>query len=176
LGEANVLKAIGDVQQFRDEREAALASYAEALGLFRAVGARLGEANVLKAIGDVQQFRDEREAALASYAEALGLFRAVGARVGEANVLAAQTRLALAAGDLAAAETQLEQVILMRRAIGDLYSEGADYGNFAIALLNLGQKEKAREYALKARKVFEKVGEAGILQQVDGLIAACEAE
>ncbi len=131
-------------------------------------------ANVLKAIGDVQQFRKEMDAALASYNEALKLFRAVGAKLGEANVLAAQTRLSLQSGDVAAAETQLEKVIAMRRIIGDLYSEGADYGNFAIALLNMGHKAKAKEYAMKARKAFEKVGEQTILKQVDGLIAACE--
>jgi tetratricopeptide (TPR) repeat protein len=84
---ANVLQAIGDVQQFRKEMDAALASYEEALRLFRAVGDKLGEANVRKAIGDVQQFRDDRDAALASYEEALRLFRAVGAKLGEANVL-----------------------------------------------------------------------------------------
>ena len=39
LGEANVLQAMGDVLQFRDEREAALASYEQALSLFRQVGA-----------------------------------------------------------------------------------------------------------------------------------------
>jgi hypothetical protein len=50
---ANVRKAIGDVQQFRKETDAALASYDEALKLFRQVGAKLGEANVRKAIGDV---------------------------------------------------------------------------------------------------------------------------
>ncbi len=49
LGEANVQKALGDVQQFRADRDAALASYAAALTLFRAVGAKLGEANVLAA-------------------------------------------------------------------------------------------------------------------------------
>ncbi|HEX9374308.1 MAG TPA: hypothetical protein VF897_25055 [Roseiflexaceae bacterium] len=48
-GEANVLQAIGDVQQFRKETTAALESYAQALSLFRAVGDRLGEANVLAA-------------------------------------------------------------------------------------------------------------------------------
>ncbi len=51
---ANVLKAIGDVQQFRDERDAALESYAQALALFRAVGAKLGEANVLAALSRVK--------------------------------------------------------------------------------------------------------------------------
>ncbi|MBM4424670.1 MAG: tetratricopeptide repeat protein, partial [Chloroflexi bacterium] len=82
---ANVLKAIGDVQQFRKEMDAALKSYGEALSLFRAVGDKLGEANVLKAIGDVQQFRKEMDAALKSYGEALSLFRAVGDKLGEAN-------------------------------------------------------------------------------------------
>ena len=61
LGEANALKAIGDVQQFRKETNAALASYQHALDLFKSVGERLGEANALKAIGDVQQFRKETQ-------------------------------------------------------------------------------------------------------------------
>jgi len=53
LGEANVLQAIGDVQQFRDERDAALVSYNEALKLFKAVGSNLGEANVLASQGQL---------------------------------------------------------------------------------------------------------------------------
>ncbi len=174
LGEANVLKAIGDVQQFRDERDEALKSYGQALALFREIGDRLGEANVLQAIGDVQQFRKQLDEALKSYGQALALFREIGDRLGEANVLAALTRLSLYSGDIPAAEKQLEQVIAMRRAIGSLYGEGADYGNFAIALLNLGHKAKAKEYAQRARKVFEKIGEQTILKQVDALLAACE--
>ena len=49
LERANVRKAMGDVQQFRKEMEAALASYQQALTLYQAVGSRLGEANVLVA-------------------------------------------------------------------------------------------------------------------------------
>ena len=59
-----MLQAIGDVQNFRKEIDAALESYSHALALFRQVGDRLGEANVLKAIGDVQNFRKEIDAAL----------------------------------------------------------------------------------------------------------------
>jgi tetratricopeptide (TPR) repeat protein len=174
LGEANVLQAIGDVQQFRDERDAALESYAQALGLFRAVGAKLGEANVLQAIGDVQQFRDERDAALESYAQALGLFRAVGAKLGEANVLAALSRVEIGKGNLAEAEQRLDEVIRVRQAMGDFYSQGADYGNFAVALLQAGQAGKAHQYALKAQEVFHRIGEPSLLRQVQGLIEACE--
>ncbi len=174
LGEANVRKAIGDVQQFRKETDAALESYNEALKLFRQVGDKLGEANVLQAIGDVQQFRKETDAALESYNEALKLFRQVGAKLGEANTLAAMTRLSLQSGDIATAEIQLEKVILMRRAIGDLYSEGADYGNFAFALLNLGEKEKAKVYALKARPIFVKINLPAIVEMMDKVISEVE--
>ena len=76
-------------QHFRNEYDAALASYDQALALFRAVGDRLGEANTLQALGDVQNFRKEIDAALESYCQALDLFRAVGDRLGEANTLKA---------------------------------------------------------------------------------------
>ncbi len=142
--------------------------------LFRAVGAKLGEANVRKAIGDVQQFRKETDAALVSYAEALRLFRAVGAKLGEANVLAALTRVSLGNGDVPTAEAQLAGVIAMRRDIGDLYSEGADLGNFAIALLNLGHKAKAKDYALQARAIFERIQLPAIVEMMDRVIAASE--
>ncbi|MFN8504169.1 CHAT domain-containing protein [Kouleothrix sp.] len=56
--EANVLQAIGDVQQFRDDRDAALTSYTQALALYREIGDRLGEANVLRRSA-CQQFRDD---------------------------------------------------------------------------------------------------------------------
>ncbi|MGE3435224.1 MAG: TIR domain-containing protein, partial [Blastocatellales bacterium] len=89
LGQANVLKAIGDVQSFRKEMDAALSSYSEALTLFKQVGDKLGQANVLQAIGDVQSFRKEMDAALSSYSEALTLFKQVGDKLGQANVLQA---------------------------------------------------------------------------------------
>ena len=86
---ANTFQAIGDVQQFRKEMEAALQSYDQALSLYRAVGSRLGEANTLQAMGEVQRFQDQYEAALQSYDQALSLYRAVGDRLGEANTLKA---------------------------------------------------------------------------------------
>ncbi|MEI6429333.1 MAG: tetratricopeptide repeat protein, partial [Pseudanabaena sp. ELA607] len=45
LGEANTLKAIGDVLQFLDRRTEALERYEAALSFYREIGARLGEAN-----------------------------------------------------------------------------------------------------------------------------------
>jgi tetratricopeptide (TPR) repeat protein len=90
--------------------------------------------------------------------------------LGEANVLAALCRLSLQSGDVDAAEEQLKKVVAIRRMIGDLYGEGADYFNFALVLLKMGEREKAKEYASRARSVFERVGEPGPIQQTDALI------
>lgn len=51
LYQANVRKAIGDVQAFQDDRDAALASYDKALQLFEQVGAKLGQAATLLGFG-----------------------------------------------------------------------------------------------------------------------------
>lgn len=48
-----MLQAMGDVLQFRGDRDGALAHYADALKLFRAIGAQRGEANVLAAQGQL---------------------------------------------------------------------------------------------------------------------------
>jgi predicted ATPase len=94
--------------------------------------------------------------------------------LGEANVLAAQARLQIKCGNVAQAEHALAQVVAIRREIGDLYSEGADYGNFAYALSSVGEKAKAKAYALKAKQIFEKIGEPSLIQQVNRQIAVCE--
>jgi tetratricopeptide (TPR) repeat protein len=170
-----VRKAIGDVQQFRDDRDAALTSYHEALTLYRALGDRLGEANVRKAIGDVQRFRKEMDAALTSYHEALTLYRALGARLGEANVLAALSRLRLD-DDPAASQQLLEQALVLRRAINDRYSEGADLGNYGIALLQRGRGAEALPYLQRARVVFVELGMAHLVAQMDQLIALASGD
>ena len=70
-------KAIGDVQQFRKEMQAALVSYEQALELFRAVGDRLGEANVRKAIGLMAARLEQYEAALNLLTEAYELYQSI---------------------------------------------------------------------------------------------------
>ncbi len=132
------------------------------------------EANTRQAIGDVQRFRDQYDAALDSYNAALKLFQKVGSQLGEANTRAALARLTLQKGDLAGAIAAMEKVIPTRRAIGDIYSEGADYGNFSIVLLNRGHKKEAKAYALLARTAFEQVGEPHLVDQINQIITACE--
>jgi len=66
-------------------------------------------------------------------------------------------------------------LVELRREIGDSYSEAADYGNFAIALINLGHKTEAREYARKARSIFEKINIPSLVEMMDKVIKEAEA-
>jgi tetratricopeptide (TPR) repeat protein len=102
---ANVLQAIGDVQNFRDERDAALESYNEALKLFRAVGARLGEANVLQAIGQMsvvvglnEKNEESFQKGMEILQEAMTLFEQVRDKVGQTNILMFLSRVAASVG------------------------------------------------------------------------------
>jgi tetratricopeptide (TPR) repeat protein len=135
--EANALRAIGDVHNFRKELNDALASYAQALQLFQAVGDRLGEANTRKAIGDVHNFRRELDDALASYAQALDLFRQVGDRLGEANTL-----LTLAPFSENAEEV-FGVALSLYETIGDQYSLARALYYYAQFLAAQGQTDKA---------------------------------
>ncbi|MGH2497649.1 MAG: tetratricopeptide repeat protein [Ktedonobacteraceae bacterium] len=75
LGEANVRKAMGDVQQFRKDMQAALASYEQALGLFRQVGSKLGEANCYLAQGRVARQQEDFQSALTLQTRAYQLYQ-----------------------------------------------------------------------------------------------------
>ncbi len=174
LGEANVLKGIGDIQQDRKDLDAAKSSYIRSLSIFRQIGAKLGEANVLINLGNIQQLTEESEASLSSYDEALSLYQAVGDRLGEANARSAIARRDLDLGKFISAETEIEQALRLRQQIGDNYGMGADFGNFAIGLLKAGQEKKAKEYAQKARSIFESLNMPALLEMMDKIIQASD--
>jgi tetratricopeptide (TPR) repeat protein len=106
LGEANTLKAIGDVLQFLDERQIALERYDEALGLYRQVGARLGEANTLKAIGDVLE--NDPDQSMHYFEEAQKIYKQIGDQYSQArNLLESIAPLQLQEEDFAGAQESL---------------------------------------------------------------------
>ncbi|MEO7839745.1 MAG: NB-ARC domain-containing protein [Anaerolineales bacterium] len=84
---ANVLQAIGDVQQFRDDRDAALESYNEALKLFKAVGDRLGEANVYLSLGGFKRTEKDFTGARTDFQNAFNIYELIGDRYSQARAL-----------------------------------------------------------------------------------------
>ncbi|NWG35912.1 MAG: tetratricopeptide repeat protein [Chloroflexi bacterium] len=102
---ANVRKAIGDVQQFRKETDAALASYDEALKLFRQVGDKLGEANVYLSLGGAKRSDKDYEGAKKDFQNALYIYRTIGDQYSQARAL---YRL----GDCLSEEEKYEEAVI----------------------------------------------------------------
>jgi len=110
LGQANTLKALGDLSARLAELDVAHAYYDRALPLFETIGSRLGQANTLKALGDLSAELNQSDVALAYYNRAEELFKAVGDIVGNANTLISKARLAYQQNDFNSAKAQYEQV------------------------------------------------------------------
>ncbi|MCL4528176.1 MAG: tetratricopeptide repeat protein [Chloroflexi bacterium] len=170
LGEANSLKRIGDIQQDKKDFDTAKSSYLESLDIYRQIGAKLGEANVLLNLGNVLQASNKTDEAISIYNEAISLYQAVGDQLGEANATSAIARRDLDLGKFASAEMEIQQAVKLRQQINDIYGIGADFGNFAIGLLKVGQIEKAKEYAQKARSIFEKLNMPALLEMMDKIM------
>ncbi len=166
LGEANVLRAIGDVQQFRKDMAGALGSYGQAQELYRQVGDRLGEANVLQAIGDVQQFRNDREGALASYGQALELYRQVGDRLGEANVLLSLGDLARQSHDYAQAWQHYTQAQQHYTTIDHVYSQARVLYRMGDALVEQQRKKEAIPFYEQAIARWRAIGMADLVSSI----------
>ncbi len=111
LGEANVLQAMGDVQQFRDDRDAALQSYEQALTLFRQVGDRLGEANCYLAQGRVALKQEDYQNALTLHTEAYQLYRHIQASYSQARLLFYRSLVYEAMNDQKQAITDIEEAL-----------------------------------------------------------------
>jgi tetratricopeptide (TPR) repeat protein len=156
LGEANTLKAVGDVLQFQKPSDEALENYQQALGLYRDMGARLGEANTLVEVGDVLQFQDRRDEALENYQQALGLYRDIGDRLGEANVLQEYGNLQ---EDFSKALEYYQSAQALYVQIGDKYSQSRNLVFFiANAQLKLEQPEEAVNSLTHGGVLAEEIG------------------
>ncbi|MCX7609729.1 MAG: NB-ARC domain-containing protein [Anaerolineales bacterium] len=162
---ANVLKAMGDVQQFRDERDAALASYQQALTLYRAVGDRLGEATTLRRMGHVQLAERQIKLAEESYITSLRLCKAIDDRLGEAYTLRALGDITLYYDEFSEARKNYEQSISIFRQIGD--KVGQANALTSTARLNIVEKktvetlESDLEIVIELRRQTQDAGSLG---------------
>jgi tetratricopeptide (TPR) repeat protein len=170
LGEANTLRAVGDVLQFKKRSDEALENYQQALGLYREIGDRLGEAYTLKAVGDVLQFQDRGDEALENYEQALGLFREIGDRLGEANTLQAVGHVLQFKKRSDQALENYQQALGLYREIGDRLGEANTLRAVGHVLQFQDRRDQALENYQQAlglyREIGDRLGEAYTLQAV----------
>lgn len=166
--EANVLRAMGDLQMHVDDLSGARASYEKALPLYREIEARLGEASVLKAIGDLLVRVADLSGAQASYEKALPIYREIKAKLGEANVLKALGDLKYQVDDLVGARASYEMALPIYRQIEHRLGEAnvlRALGDLKLRTTDLAGAGASYEAALPIyRQIKDRLGEANVLK------------
>jgi len=133
------------------------------------------KANCIKSLGDVHRDLSELPEARTRYEEALPIYRAIGDKLGEANTLSSIMLLDLTRSrNVDEAEKRLEKLVALRRLAHHRYGEGADYGNYALKLFEIGDKQRAKLNAEKAREIFLQIGLPKIVEMMEDLISKCE--
>ncbi|MEO8973195.1 MAG: tetratricopeptide repeat protein, partial [Ktedonobacteraceae bacterium] len=121
LGEANVRKAMGDVQQFRKENEAAMDSYEAALGLFRQVGSRLGEANCYLAQGRIALEEGKHQESLTLHNRAYYLYQQILDGYSQARLLYYRSNVYEAMNERQQALQDMEQCMAIVRPLNLIF-------------------------------------------------------
>jgi tetratricopeptide (TPR) repeat protein len=157
LGEANTLKAIGDIQRKLYENTEALNNYQSAIEIYWRLGDRLGAANTLIEIGDVLQFKDQRDEALEKYSQALKIYEEVGDQLGAANTIQAVGHVYFQQEQLVPALAQYQKALDSFVTIQDRYSTG--FAWIYIARTQAKQKNipEAKQAYQQAQKLFQEI-------------------
>ena len=158
-GEANALKALGDLKARVADLAGAWADYGAALPIYREIKSRLGEANVLQALGDLKARVDDLAGARADYGAALTIYREIKSRLGEANALQALGDLARAQGDYQQAWTHLRAALALHSQIQAKLGMTADYVYMARTARAAGQPVLAVALADEALSLFRAIGD-----------------
>jgi tetratricopeptide (TPR) repeat protein len=159
LGEANTLRARGDLKLCEDDLQGARQDYDAALPIYRAIGARLGEANTLRVRGDLKRREDDLQGARQDYDAALPIYRAIGDRLGEANTLKALGSLERALGNHRASLDALQQALAIHSAIQDLLGAGGDFLEIGRTMLAAKQAAQAVFFAERALEIYRDIGD-----------------
>ncbi len=117
LGQANTLKALGDLARRQADLAGARESYDQALPLFEQIGDRLGQANTLQALGDLARAENQPDAARAFYARAREMGQQIGDMTVQLNSLIGLARLARQQGQIDQACRWFEQLFALTDAI-----------------------------------------------------------
>lgn len=108
-GEANTLKALGDLSMRTDDLGAAKESYKKALDIFQQIDEKLGEANTLMRLGQWFALADELDYAESNLAGAYTIFREIGDLEGQADVQMGRVLVLLKRHNDAKAREELNQ-------------------------------------------------------------------
>jgi predicted ATPase/DNA-binding CsgD family transcriptional regulator len=167
-GTAFTLAFLGRVLSRLGERRA-VAALEESVNLFKAVGERWGLALALDFLGTAlvgaswSADDDRRVAAL--HEESIALYRELGHRWGIALELSNFGRVALRAGDFAAARERLDEALEIQREVGDKWMLAWTLLNRGDAAMGEGDLEGAGDAYGEGEALFRELGDGGGIAQ-----------
>jgi tetratricopeptide (TPR) repeat protein len=181
LGQANVLRILGDVRQLTGDYPGAVRDLEEALGISGDIGHRLGQAIALKNLGRVRRLTGDYPGAARDLDEAMGIYRDFGDRGGEAEALNDAGTLHRARGDLREAGSCHQQALDLARQIGSSLDEAHALAGLGRCALAVGRTAEAADGLHQALEIFQRIayqviGEGPDLVMVPGLTSHLEVQ
>lgn len=171
-GEANTLRALGDLKVRLADLAGARADYETALPIYRGINDRLGEANTLQSLGNLALASGDPHAAFAEYRRALEIHTQIQAQLGVAADFGYMARAA-AAGSHARAVMLCEQSLSILRAIQDRFGQALSLQIQAESFWALKGQTPAFAARWLARDLFRAIGSPSA-KQIDGIFAEIE--
>ncbi|OZM71725.1 SARP family transcriptional regulator [Amycolatopsis antarctica] len=123
LGEATLLRGLGQVHLYRDEYAEARSRMAAARAGYAGLGERRGEGYALAGLGTVARVRDQPAQALRHYQASFAALVDVGDRGGEAQLRSSIGMAHAQLGDSAAAADWLGRALALARELADPHRE-----------------------------------------------------
>lgn len=179
LGQAVILRNLGQVHLYQDSYDAAHAAFSEAADLFRKAGDDRGVAIALAGQGSVQRILGEYDEAIGHCHEALELFESAGDRHGEAVARIAVGSVWLALGCFACAGRWFTDARKLSATIGDQHREAHALKRLAALEQHRGNLGQARELVDRAIAIFHELGDdhcVGYANQNLGELYLCSGD
>jgi len=167
-GEANVQKALGDLELREDNLAVARERYLAALAIYPAIGARLGEANVRQSLGNLARADGDPTGAFEQYRAALEIHAAINARLGVGADLGYMARAAAAAGQHGQAVMLIEESLELHRSIGERLGQAFNLDDQGNSLWELELQQAALGAWWQARGLAHTIG-LPLAQRLDSL-------
>lgn len=157
LGEANTLKALGDLKVRVADLTGARHDYDAALPIYRAIQDRLGEANCRQGLGRLLVAEGKAEAAFVEFRTGLTMRIDVQDSLGIGASLGNMGRTANAVKKPALAVLLFEEALSIHKAIHDIFGQALDLRSQAEALWSLNETEGALVAWQQARAIFQRL-------------------
>jgi tetratricopeptide (TPR) repeat protein len=157
LGEANVLKSLGDLERRLGHVEEARRRYEQALPLYQQEQGRLGEANVLKSLGDLESRLGHVEEARRRYEQALPLYQQEQDRLGEANVYRSFADVFLVEENYTEARSWYEQALALYQAEQEPFGQAVSLFQLGQIKFSVGEHEQGMDNVQQALTFFQRM-------------------